>query len=261
MKTIMAAASATLLCASAQAALHTETVRYKDGDVVLKGYLVCDDAVTGKRSGVLVVPEWWGLNDYAKHRAEQVAQLGYVAFAADMYGDGFTTTSPEEAGKHAGALKNNRPALRVRIRAALDELRKHPQVDPRRIAAIGYCFGGTTVLELARSGADIAGVVSFHGGLDSPTPVDGKNITCKVLVCHGADDPFSSPADIAAFQDELRKGGVDWQMIYYGGAVHSFTNPRAGNDPSKGVAYNARADRRSWAAMQQFLAEVFRSQP
>lgn len=246
-----------LLGVNAHAALHTETVEYKHGDVVLKGYLAYDDAATGKRPGVLVVHEWWGLNDYAKRRAEQLAQLGYVGFAVDMYGDGFATKSPEEAGKHAGALKDNRGLLRARIRTGLDELRRHAPVDPQRVAAIGYCFGGTTVLELARSGADVAGVVSFHGGLDSPTPADGKNIKCRLLVCHGADDPYVPPADIAAFQNELRHAGVDWQMIFYGGAVHSFSNPASGNDPGKGVAYNEGADRRSWAAMKQFLAEIF----
>jgi dienelactone hydrolase len=148
--------------------------------------------------------------------------------------------------------------LRARVNAGLDALRRQPLVDPKRIAAIGYCFGGTTVIELARSSADISGVVCFHGGLDSPTPADGKNIKCKVLVCHGADDPFSSPQDIAAFENEMRQGGVDWQLIKYGGAVHSFTQPNAGNDNSKGAAYNEKADKRSWEAMKQFFAEIFK---
>jgi dienelactone hydrolase len=131
-------------------------------------------------------------------------------------------------------------------------------VDSKRVAAIGYCFGGTTVIELARSGADITGVVSFHGGLDSPTPADGKNIKCKVLACHGADDPFEKPADLAAFESEMRDAKVDWQLIQYGGAVHSFTQPMAGNDNSKGAAYNEKADKRSWETMKQFLAEIFK---
>ena len=143
------------------------------------------------------------------------------------------------------------------FRSGLDELKKNPRVDKTRIAAIGYCFGGTTVLELARSGAALNGVVSFHGGLDSPTPADGKNIKCKVLVCHGADDPFESPADLAAFEKELRDANVDWRLIKYGGAVHSFTQPMAGNDNSKGAAYNERADKRSWVDMKSFFAEIF----
>lgn len=148
--------------------------------------------------------------------------------------------------------------MRARVNAGLDALRQQPLIDPKRIAAIGYCFGGTTVLELARSGADLNGVVSFHGGLDSPTPADGKNIKCKVLVLHGADDPFSPPQDIAAFENEMRDGGVDWQIKFYGGAVHAFTQWNAGNDNSKGVAYNERADKRSWEDMKSFFAEIFK---
>ena len=158
----------------------------------------------------------------------------------------------------ATKVKGDRPLMRERINAALATLNKNPLVDSARVAAIGYCFGGTTVLELARSGADIAGVVSFHGGLDAPDPMDGKNIKGKVLVCHGADDRASSPQDITAFENEMRQGGVDWQLIKYGGAVHAFTQPMAGNDNSKGAAYNEKADLRSWAAMKQFFAEIFK---
>ena len=235
-----------------------ETVEYKDGDVTLKGYLAYDDAKPGKRPGVLVIHEWWGLNEYAKSRAEQLAKLGYVAFAADMYGDGFVTTSAEEAGKHAGQFKEDRVAGRRRIRAGLAVLQQQKLVDAHRIAAIGYCFGGTSVLELARSGADVAGVVSFHGGLATPLPAKAGEVKAKVLVCHGADDAFESPAEIAAFQQEMREAGADWRMIYYGGALHSFTNPQSGKFGIPGVAYNEKADRRSWADMQQFFAEIFR---
>jgi len=241
-----------------RAAIHIETVEYKQGDTTLEGFVAYDDAIQGKRPGVLVVHQWMGLTDYEKHRAEMLAQLGYVAFCADIYGKGVRPQNTAEAGAQAGKYKGDRQLLRARVNAGLDALRRQPQVDPNRIAAIGYCFGGTTVLELARSGADVAGVVSFHGGLDARDPADGKNIKCEVLVCHGADDPFSSPQDIAAFENEMRKGGVDWQFIQYGGAVHSFTQPMAGNDNSKGAAYNEKADKRSWEAMKQFFAEIFK---
>jgi len=241
-----------------RAAIHTETVEYKQGDTTLEGFVAYDDAIQGKRPGILVVHQWLGLTDYEKHRAEMLAQLGYVAFCADIYGKDVRPKNTTEAGPLAGKYKKDRPLLRARVNAGLDALRQQPLVDGKNIVAIGYCFGGTTVLELARSGADVAGVVSFHGGLDAPDPTDGKNIKCKVLICHGADDPFSSPQDIAALENEMRQGHVDWQLIKYGGAVHSFTQPMAGNDNSKGAAYNEKADKRSWEAMKQFFAEIFK---
>ena len=242
---------------SAEAKLVTKTIEYKQDDATLEGYLAYDDATSGQRPGVLVVHQWMGLTDYEKHRAEQLASLGYVAFCADIYGKGIRPTDTKAAGVEATKYKSDRALLRLRVNAGLDELKKNELVDKSRVAAIGYCFGGTTVIELARSGADIQGIVSFHGGLDSPTPADGKNIKCKVLVCHGADDPFEKPADLAAFEDEMRQANVDWVLIKYGGAVHSFTQPMAGNDNSKGAAYNERADRRSWAAMKMFFAGIF----
>ena len=248
-----------LACAgTVRAAIHTETVEYKQGDVTLEGFVAYDDAVKGPRPGVLVVHQWMGLTDYEKHRAEMLAQLGYVAFCADIYGKGIRPQTTAEAGAQAGKYKGDRQLLRARVNAGLTTLRRLPQVDSKRVAAIGYCFGGTTVIELARSGADVAGIVSFHGGLDSPTPAEGKNIKGKVLVCHGADDPFTKPEDLAAFENEMRDSKVDWQLIKYGGAVHSFTQPMAGNDNSKGAAYNEKADKRSWEAMKQFLAEIFK---
>jgi len=258
MEKILLTAMTTMLAASVHATIQTKTVEYKQGDTTLEGFTAYDDAIKGARPGVLVVHQWLGLTDYEKHRAEMLAQLGYVAFCADIYGKGGRPQNTAEAGSQAGKYKSDRRLLRARVNAGLDALRQQPLVDPKRVAAIGYCFGGTTVLELARSGADLNGVVSFHGGLDSPTPADGKNIKCKLLVCHGADDPFSSPQDIAAFENEMRKGGVDWQLIKYGGAVHSFTQPNAGNDNSKGAAYNEKADKRSWEAMRQFFAEIFK---
>ncbi|HWB58286.1 MAG TPA: dienelactone hydrolase family protein, partial [Chthoniobacteraceae bacterium] len=206
---------------------------------------------------ILVVHDWLGVGDYVKGRAEQLARLGYIAFVADIYGKGVRPQNAAEAAKVAGIYKNDRALFRARVTAALDQLKKDPDVDPSRIAAIGYCFGGTAVLELARSGADIAGIVSFHGGLDTPTPEDAKNIKCKVLILHGADDPLAPAAQVAAVEDEMRKANVDYQITLYGGAVHAFTREDAGSDNSKGAAYNEKADKRSWQAMKDFFAEIF----
>jgi dienelactone hydrolase len=241
-----------------KAAVQTRTVEYQQGDTTLEGYFAWDDAQQGPRPGILVVHEWTGLGDYAKSRARQLAELGYLAFAVDIYGKGVRPQSPQDAGKQAGIYKSDRKLMRARVLAGLDELKKNPLGDPKRIAAIGYCFGGTVVLELARSGADIAGVVSFHGGLDTPNPADAKNVKCKVLVLHGGDDSFVPPKDVEAFENEMRAAGVDWQLVVYGGAVHSFTNPSSGSDKSKGAAYDAKADRRSWEAMKAFFGEIFK---
>lgn len=247
----------------AQAKLHTEVVEYKHGNTVLEGYLAYDEAVKGKRPGVLVVHEWWGLNPYVKKRAEQLAQLGYIAFALDMYGKGVRPKTPEEAGRQAMIYLSDRKLMRARADAGLQVLKQNKLTDVARIAAIGYCFGGATVLELARSGADIAGTVSFHGIFDTPNPADAQNIKAKVLVLHGADDPKAPLEQVVAFRDEMRAAEqaghpVDWQLIMYGNAVHSFTNPDSGNDPSTGVAYNEKADRRSWEAMKVFFGEIFK---
>jgi dienelactone hydrolase len=258
MKKILSTAMSAACAVSVNAAIQTKTVEYKQGDTVLEGFVAWDDALPGVRPGVLVVHQWMGLTDYEKHRAEMLAQLGYVAFCADIYGKGVRPQNTQEASALAGKYKSDRQLLRARVNAGLDALRQQPLVDPGHIAAIGYCFGGTTVLELARSGAMLNGVVSFHGGLDAPSPDDGKNIKCKVLVLHGADDPLSSPQDIAALENEMRQGGVDWQLVKFGGAVHAFTQPMAGNDNSKGAAYNEKADRRSWEYMKLFFDEIFK---
>ncbi len=242
---------------NAFAALHTETVEYKHGDTVLEGYLAYDDATDNKRPGVLVVHEWKGLGAHAKASAEKLAGLGYVAFAVDMYGKGIRPQTNEEAAAQASLYKNDRRLMRSRIEAGLDVLKANALTDSRKIAAIGYCFGGTTVLELARSGAEIAGVVSFHGGLNTPTPDDAKNIKASILVLHGADDPFVPKEEVAAFKEEMQKGNVNGQFISYAGAVHSFTNPEAGSDPSQGAAYNKDADQRSWEDMKQFFSKIF----
>jgi dienelactone hydrolase len=232
-------------------------IEYKQGDTTCEGYLAGDTA-PGKRPGVLVVHDWMGLGKFSMAKADELAKLGCVALAVDIYGKGVRPANSKEAGEQAGKFKSDRALLRARILAALDVLKKNENVDPNRIAAIGYCFGGTTVLELARSGADIAGVVSFHGGLDTPAPADAKSIKCKVLVLHGADDPYVPATDVAAFEAEMTKGSVDWQLVVYSGAVHAFTNPGAGTDNSKGAAYNEKADKRSWEAMKLFFAEIFR---
>jgi dienelactone hydrolase len=242
----------------AEAKVRTQTVEYAQGGTVLSGYLAWDDAKKGKRPGIVVVHEWTGVGPYVEGRARQLAELGYVAFAADIYGKGVRPKNPQQAAAEAGKYRANRPLLRARARAALDWLKADTRVDPSRVAAIGYCFGGGTVLELARSGAELRGVVSFHGSLDTPNAADARQIKAKVLVLHGGDDPFVPKEHVLAFQEEMRAAHVDWQMNVYGGAVHSFTNPASGNDPKKGLAYDAEADRRSWAAMRTFLDEALR---
>lgn len=238
--------------------IHTETINYTVGDIVFEGYLAYDASQKERRPGILVVHEWWGITPYIQKRTEQLAQLGYVAFAVDIYGKGNRAATPQEAQKLAGQFYGDRKLLRQRAAAGMEILQKNPLVDTRRIAAIGYCFGGMTVLELARSGANLAGVVSFHGGLATPNPDDAKNIKARILVLTGGDDPNVPAQQVNTFEDEMRNAKVDWQVISYGGAVHSFTNPASGNDPSKGVAYNEKADKRSWTAMQDFFSEIFK---
>lgn len=263
MKRIASALAFSAAALSARADIVTRSVPYKHGGVRLVGYLAYDAAraAEGKLPGVLVVPEWWGLNDYAKGRARQIAGLGYVAFAVDMYGGGAVTTDAKKAGELSGPFYGS-PLMAERARAALDRLVATGLVDPARLAAIGYCFGGSTVQALAYSGAPLAGVVSFHGGL-IPVP-DGaaERTKAKLLICQGALDPFVKKADRAAFLDAMDAGGFDYEYVVYSGAVHAFTNPGAdalakANGLGSAIAYNAQADRRSWALMQAFLAEVF----
>ncbi len=258
MKTLLATFLGLACVLNTQAQLHKEAVEYKDGDTVLEGFSVYDESIHGKRPAVLIVHQWMGLTDYEKKRAEMLAQLGYNVFALDIYGKGIRPQDTKEAGALAGKYKGDRELLRRRANAGLAVLKKHELTDPQRVAAIGYCFGGTTVIELARSGADIAGVVSFHGALDSPKPEDGKNIKCRVLALHGADDPFVPAKDVTAWENEMREAHVDWQLVKFGGAVHSFTQWNAGNDNSKGAAYNEKADQRSWEDMKEFFGEIFR---
>ncbi|MBE7558747.1 dienelactone hydrolase family protein [bacterium] len=235
-------------------AVKTEAVEYRDGDVVLEGYLAYDDATAGRRPGVLIVHEWWGLSEHPRNVAERLAGLGYAAFALDMYGKGKVTTNSQEAGAWAGQFRRDVGLAERRFRAGLAAMQAAPVVDGSRIVAIGYCFGGGMCLEMARLGVDVLGVVSFHGGLASNLPPAERKLTAKILVCHGADDPAVPPKDINAFIEEMRRAGADWQMNIYGNAVHSFTNPAANSERAR---YNEKADRRSWQALKSFLSECF----
>ena len=257
MITVSALSLGLILVAPAGAKLHQQTVDYHQGATALSGYLAYDDSFTGLRPAVLVFHHWMGIDQYIRGRTDQLARMGYIAFAADIYGKGVRPTNNTEAATQAGIYQKDRDLMRRRAQAALDTLRLMPRVDTKRIAAIGYCFGGGVALELARSGADIAGVASFHGTLDTPHPEDAKNIKARILVLQGTDDPVAPLKQIGALEDEMRNGGVDYQINLYGGAVHSFTMPMAGNDPTTGSAYNPEADRRSWQAMKDFFAELF----
>jgi dienelactone hydrolase len=239
------------------AKIVTKDVEYHDGNTVLQGYLAYDDSLNGKRPGVLIIHEWNGLQSYVKGRAEQIAGLGYTAFCADIYGKGVRPQTMEESAKMAAIYRADRPLMRKRANLGLDELKKQQTVDASKTAAMGYCFGGGVTLELARSGADILGAISFHGNLDTPNIDDARNIKAKVLVMHGANDPYTSMEVMELFQNEMKNAKVDWQMIIYGNAVHGFTDPLNGNDPTKGLAYNESADKRSWQAMKDFFNEIF----
>ncbi len=242
----------------AQAAIVTKTIEYKENEVVLEGYVAYDDAIVGKRPAILVVHDWMGLGPFSKNKAEQLAKLGYIALAVDVYGKNIRPKNTDEASVLVGIYKGDRPLLRKRILAGYEALKQEKITDANKIAVIGFCFGGTTALELARSGAPIKGVVSFHGGLNTPTPMDAKSIKAKILALHGADDPYVPADEVLAFEKEMNQAAVDWQLVKYSDAVHAFTNPAAGNDNSKGVAYNERADKRSWVAMKDFFEEIFR---
>jgi dienelactone hydrolase len=245
------------LATAAFAEIKTATVAYKEGDTELEGFVAYDDSLKGPRPGVLVVHDWSGLQDYAKSRAKQIAELGYVAFAADIYGKGIRPTDPKERSALAGKYKSDLPLLRKRLLAALEQLKAQPGVDAKKLGAIGYCFGGTSALELARAGADVQGVVSFHGGLGTTIPAKPGTLVASVLVCHGADDPYVKPEEVAAFKKEMEQAKAKLTFIAYPGAVHSFTNPTAGNDVSKGNAYQEKADKESWTAMKKFFADSF----
>ncbi|MGF1579312.1 MAG: dienelactone hydrolase family protein [Gemmataceae bacterium] len=242
---------------SASGEVRTKTITYKDGDTTLRGVLTWDDSVKGQRPGVLVVHEWWGLDDYAKSRAKQLAKLGYAAFAVDMYGKGKITEHPMTARKWSGMVRKNQKAWRSRAQLGLDILKKQKMVDGSRLAAIGYCFGGSTVLQLAYSGADLDAVVTFHGGLMPPAANESKAIKAKVLICHGADDKFIPEKVAKQVKQALKKAGVLHKFVAYPGAVHSFTVPEADKRGIPGIAYDQKADEGSWREMRRLFKRVF----
>jgi dienelactone hydrolase len=254
---ILAGACAVVLLAviPVRAEVKTQTVNYKIGNADFEGYLAYDIRKQGKQPGVLIFPAWTGISNNEMEHARRLAQLGFVAFVADTYGKGIRPTLPKEAGAEAAKYMKDRTLYRERARAGLEQLLKVPAVDTRRIAAIGYCFGGAGALELARSGADIKAVVVFHADLTSPTPQDDSNIKGHVLALHGADDPIVPAAEREKFAQEMRNAHVDWQLVIYGGAMHCFTDARA-SDTSHGCAYNAEAEKRSWRAMHDFFQDT-----
>ncbi len=246
--------------ASAGPKIEGSPVDYTAQGVTMKGYLAYDENLKGKRPGVLVVHEWWGHNEYARKRARMLAELGYTALAVDMYGEGKKAMHPDDAMKFSGELMKTFDVARVRFMEAKRFLKKQPTVDPGRIAAIGYCFGGGIVLNMARQGADLKGVASFHGSLAAVQPAQPGIVKAKIIVFNGADDKFLSAEAIEAFKKEMTDAKVDFQIISYPGAIHSFTNPEAtelGKKYNLPMAYNAEADKKSWKEMNKFLEMIF----
>ncbi len=241
----------------AQAAVHSKAIEYQDGETTLKGYLYWDDRFEKARPGVLVVHEWWGLNSYARMRARMLAESGYVAFAPDMYGDDKITEHAKEAKAWMQQITANTEAWQKRAQLGLEQLKAQSQVDGENLAAIGYCFGGATVMQMAYAGMDVKGVASFHGSLPAATEEQQKNIKAKILVAHGEDDSFVPAEKIDAFKTALKQAGADWEMNIYGGARHSFTVPDAERKGIDNLKYDPKADQRSWARLQGFLIEVF----
>lgn len=247
-----------LTTAAAQAAVKNRTVTYDHAGTSMTGYLAWDDAIKGPRPAVIVVHDFWGLNAYAKRRADQLAAMGYTAFAADLYGGGRVGKHPDDAKAMMSEVRANVATWRGRANAALETLRKQPEADPARVAAIGYCFGGATVLHMLYGGADLKAIVSFHGAL--PVPESTKDISknAGILILHGADDPHVTPENVQQLKKALDSGKIPYTFIAYPGAVHGFTVKEAGDDPSKGAAYNAEADRKSWDEMTRFFAKHLR---
>lgn len=250
-----------MLPATVLAEIRTREIPYQSADGTrLLGYYAVDDSVKGRRPGIIVVHEWWGLNDYARRRARELAQLGYAALAIDMYGAGRHTLHAKEAKEMMQSATADAAISRARAQAGLDLLKAQPEVDATRLAAIGYCFGGKVVLDMARQGMGLAGVVSFHGLLATPTPAEKGRVKARVLVLNGADDAFIPASDIAAFKKEMQDAGVDYEFVNYPGAKHAFTSPdadRLAKENNLDIAYNAAADKASWQKMQQFFQRLF----
>lgn len=245
---------------SAQAKVVGEEVEYSSNGTTMKGYIAYDDAKKGKRPGVLVVHEWWGHNEYARKRARMLAALGYTALALDMYGDGKTAEHPKEAGAFAGEVRANMKQATARFNAAKQVLMEHETTDPDKIAAIGYCFGGGIVLEMARRGVDLDAVVSFHGSVATQNPAQPGDVKARILVCNGQEDPFVKPDQIAALKQEMKNANVDFTFKSYPNAKHSFTNPDADKYGKKfdlPLQYNEAADKKSWEDMKAFLKATF----
>jgi len=257
MRAHIVAAALFALALSAEAAVQSKAVEYKDGDTVLTGQLYWDDAVEGSRPGVLVIHEWWGLNDYAKKRAHMLAELGYVAFAADMYGDGQITDKPDQARTWMQEVTADVEGWRERARLGLEQLQASGMVDGDKVAAVGYCFGGATVLQMSYADLPLKGVVSFHGSLPAAPEESKGKIGPKILVLHGYADEWLGPDIVANFREKLDAAGANWEMNSYGGARHGFTNPDVGQYKIANLQYNAQADQRSWARMQVFFGEIF----
>ncbi len=253
MKSVLTAILIVMLSGAAHAAVKLEPVDYKDGSVTLKGQLAYDDAVKDKRPGILIVHQWWGLDEYAKRRARMLAEAGYVALAVDMYGDGKTTDHPDEAGAWASAVRASAKAGMDRFMAGYNILKADKRVDAAHISAIGYCFGGGVVLSAALAGAPLDAVVSFHGSLPTD-PATGK-VVARILVCHGAADPLITPEQVGGFQKVANDAGADWEFIAFAGAKHAFTDPDADSHGIPALSYNEKADKRSWQAAMDFLAE------
>ncbi len=237
-------------------AIIENTVVYTDEEAVLEAFFAFDDSFSGQRPAVLVCHAWCGRDNFVAEKARKLAGLGYLGFALDVYGKGVLGSSKEENAELMQPFMADRAKLQKRMKAALDAVKKLPWVDGHKIAAMGYCFGGLCILDLARTGVDIKGVVSFHGLLGAPGNTEGQKIKAKILALHGRDDPMVPTGEVLAFQEEMTLAGADWQFVTYGNTVHAFTNPVA-NDPDFGTVYQADADRRSWRAMQNFFAEIF----
>jgi len=243
-----------------QAEVVSSEVDYSDGETTMKGYLAYDDSIKGKRPGVIVVHEWWGHNDYARKRARMLAKLGYHAIALDMYGNGKNASHPKDAGMFSAEVKKNMAVAEKRFMAAYDLLQKQDTVAKDKIAAIGYCFGGGIVLEMARRGVELDGVVSFHGSLATKEKAKKGKVKAKVLVLNGQADPFVKEKVISGFKNEMKAANVDFKFVNYPGAKHAFTNPAAdkfGNKFKIPLAYNAEADKNSWNEMKRFLKKIF----